>query len=293
MYYTTLKRLSLLVVQTLLVLSASRCLFAQQAVLSWNASPQTNVAGYKLYYGTAPQVYTTVVNLGLQTSYSLTGLASGTYYFSVTAYNSSGQESGFSNEVSKAITTTSEPPPPPPTSPPPTGGVVLIDFGSTNGSNLFGLAGWNTVLMDTYTENRPTGPGGATIVLGDNWTYNYQGVSGSARSFAQNEKIVITWYNSSASSITFTPAISFTDGNRRNVDPAGSWYDLASLTIPALGTGRSEFVFTAATAGSFNMVNVNGNFQNNQVLICDKIELFPSGQTTSSPLPAPTNVKVK
>src|SRR5207245_4668320 len=44
------------------------------------------------------------VDVGNRTSYSLAGLLEGQiYYLAVTAYNLSGIESGFSNEVSKAI----------------------------------------------------------------------------------------------------------------------------------------------------------------------------------------------
>jgi hypothetical protein len=170
---------------------------------------------------------------------------------------------------------------------------MLVDFGGSLGSDTFGLAGWSTILRDTYTENRPLGPGGTTIVVGDNQSYNFQGVSGATRSFAQNEKILVTWHNNSGAVISFTPGISFTDPDRRYSGQAGVWFDLATVTVPANGFAQSEFVFTASTTGSYSLVNVNNNFQNNQVLICDKIELVLPGQTSGSPLPAPTNVRVK
>jgi hypothetical protein len=49
-------------------------------------------------------VYSSSVNVGNVTTYAVTNLGIGTtYYFAVSAFNSSGIESGFSNEVSKSI----------------------------------------------------------------------------------------------------------------------------------------------------------------------------------------------
>jgi len=71
--------------------------------LSWSPNSDADLAGYNLYYGTASRTYGTRVNVGIVSSYTLTGLNAGTYYFAVTAYDSSGNESGFSNEASLAI----------------------------------------------------------------------------------------------------------------------------------------------------------------------------------------------
>jgi hypothetical protein len=80
------------------------------AVLAWSApstnvdgTPLTDLAGYKVHYGTSSGDYTAAVNVGPTTEYSITDLAPGTYYIAVTAYDSSGRESGYSNEVSKTI----------------------------------------------------------------------------------------------------------------------------------------------------------------------------------------------
>ena len=82
---------------------------AGQATLSWTA-PSTNtdgtsltdLAGYKVYYGTAPGSYSQVITLGNTTSYTVTNLTGGVpYYFAATAYDTAWNESPFSNEVSK------------------------------------------------------------------------------------------------------------------------------------------------------------------------------------------------
>ncbi|HEX9023545.1 MAG TPA: fibronectin type III domain-containing protein, partial [Geobacteraceae bacterium] len=83
-------------------------LFAGNSQLSWtppttntDGSQLTNLAGYKIYYGTASGQYTQAVNAGNVTSYTITNLTNGVkYYFAATAYNTAGVESGYSNEVS-------------------------------------------------------------------------------------------------------------------------------------------------------------------------------------------------
>lgn len=94
----------------LLFSSIDDAAFAGTATLSWTApttntdgTPLTNLAGFKVYYGTSPGSYGAPINVGNVTSYPVTGLGSGTYYFAVTAYDASGSESGFSNEGSKTF----------------------------------------------------------------------------------------------------------------------------------------------------------------------------------------------
>jgi len=73
------------------------------SALAWDPNAESNLAGYKVYVGTASSVYGTPVDVGLVTTFEVINLTKGqTYYFAVTAYNSAG-ESGDSNEVSKTI----------------------------------------------------------------------------------------------------------------------------------------------------------------------------------------------
>jgi hypothetical protein len=78
----------------------------ETATLLWDASADPEVAGYKVYLATASEGYgAPIATVPMDvTTYTITGLETGiTYFFVVTAYNSSGAESSFSNEVSKAI----------------------------------------------------------------------------------------------------------------------------------------------------------------------------------------------
>lgn len=82
------------------------------ATLSWtpptrntNGTALTNLAGYRIYYGTSANALTRqvqIANPGIST-YVISGLTRGTYYFAVRAYNSAGVESESSNVVSKRI----------------------------------------------------------------------------------------------------------------------------------------------------------------------------------------------
>jgi hypothetical protein len=50
---------------------------AARATLVWNAVTNPVPSGYMLYYGTVGGNYTTTVNVGNQTSYTVTGLQAG------------------------------------------------------------------------------------------------------------------------------------------------------------------------------------------------------------------------
>jgi hypothetical protein len=65
----------------------------------------TDLAGYRIHYGTSAQAMYTVEVLANpnQTTYVVTGLLPGTWYFSVSAYTTSGVESAPSNIASKTI----------------------------------------------------------------------------------------------------------------------------------------------------------------------------------------------
>ena len=73
---------------------------SQTANLAWFANSESDIAGYRLYFGTTSGTYDQVRDV--VTPYlAITGLTDGVvYYFAVTAYNLAGAESDFSNEVS-------------------------------------------------------------------------------------------------------------------------------------------------------------------------------------------------
>ena len=77
---------------------------AAQATLAWDPNAESDLAGYRIHYGTASGSYSVHTGVQKVTTYTVTGLTEGqTYYFAATAYDSSGNESGYSNQVSYAV----------------------------------------------------------------------------------------------------------------------------------------------------------------------------------------------
>lgn len=77
---------------------------AASLTLAWNANTDGNTSGYVVYWGNKPGVYVSSLDVGNQTTRTLTGLVDGSpYYFVVRAYNSSGMLSGPSVEVSRRV----------------------------------------------------------------------------------------------------------------------------------------------------------------------------------------------
>lgn len=72
--------------------------------ISWLKNTESDVAGYKVYYGTTTRNYQHSIDVGPFTSAVIDGLNGGvTYYFAVTAYDTSGYESAYSLEVQATI----------------------------------------------------------------------------------------------------------------------------------------------------------------------------------------------
>lgn len=74
--------------------------FAETATVSWDANTENDLSGYKIYYGTSSGSYDDVLDVSNTTSFLINNLVIGTtYFFVVTAYDFSGNESSFSSEV--------------------------------------------------------------------------------------------------------------------------------------------------------------------------------------------------
>lgn len=137
----------------------------QTVALAWDAVPETNIQGYKVYVGTQSLQYTTSYLAGNQLTYSVAGLTSGqTYYFAVSAIGSTGLESAYSTEL--AVTTAVPP-------------VAVADAYSTNQSTVLSIATPGVLTNDTDAQSRPltavlnAGPSHGTLILNADGSFIY------------------------------------------------------------------------------------------------------------------------
>lgn len=86
---------------------------ARSVEVSWsapttntNGSALTDLAGYRVYYGTSPGALSQSADVPSAgaVSYIVRGLGAGTWYFAVAAYTNTGLESTYSSVVSRTIT---------------------------------------------------------------------------------------------------------------------------------------------------------------------------------------------
>jgi hypothetical protein len=77
----------------------------KKATLAWDKNNEADLAGYRVYLGSAPGVFTHVYEVASKdaNSFSLEDLPAGTHFFALTAYDTTNNESAFSNAVSKTI----------------------------------------------------------------------------------------------------------------------------------------------------------------------------------------------
>jgi Bacterial Ig-like domain/Fibronectin type III domain len=96
---TLIRSLALLAAS--LVIASSVPVRAGTVAIAWDPVPDTDVAGYRVYYGTSPTSYTSSVDVGNVTQTTVSGLTDcTTYYFGVKAYDTAANEStAYSNQV--------------------------------------------------------------------------------------------------------------------------------------------------------------------------------------------------
>jgi hypothetical protein len=109
--HTTLSRLAfaqrfaLLAVVSICASLLPSAFAAASVALAWNPNPESeSIAGYRIHYGTTSRNYSGVVEVGRQTTTTISNLPSGSYFAAVTAMNIFGIESELSDEVAFSIT---------------------------------------------------------------------------------------------------------------------------------------------------------------------------------------------
>ncbi len=110
---------------------------AADVTLTWDANTESDLVGYKLFYGTSSGNYAVTVDVGHSSTFTITNLEEGmTYYFAATAYDTSYNESAFSEELGYTLTTPNTAPNIPSTPTGPSTGYTLTSYGfSTSGTD--------------------------------------------------------------------------------------------------------------------------------------------------------------
>ena len=74
--------------------------YAAHVTLEWSANTEQDLAGYIIYQGTSSRDYDASMDVGNWTSATIANLEENeAYYFAVTAYDTDGNESFYSDEV--------------------------------------------------------------------------------------------------------------------------------------------------------------------------------------------------
>jgi len=80
------------------------CESAVIVIIDWDNNTEPDLGGYKVYFGTAPGNYDNILDVGVKSRVYLSGLHEDLiYYFAITAYDLTGNESPFSREVQVTI----------------------------------------------------------------------------------------------------------------------------------------------------------------------------------------------
>ncbi|WNM61273.1 Ig-like domain-containing protein [Candidatus Nitrospira neomarina] len=142
---------------------------SNSATLQWTANQEANLAGYRIYRGTNPGVYGVPTTVGKITTYQYTQLLTDkTHYFTVTAFDASGNESLPSPEVKKYIAPSS--PSSGTSSPPPSSSLSISNLTVASGATYMvsaaGLQAGGRVYRDrAYTFTTvPTSVQGAAYI---------------------------------------------------------------------------------------------------------------------------------
>lgn len=152
---------------------------------------------------------------------------------------------------------------------------LLVDFGTPH---IYGLENWDNLIKDVYTDVVNGDPEGMTTVVGTNGSYNFQGVSGTPMKFSSGERILVFWYNTGNSTVTFTPKVSFTDADRPSSGSSnGTWYPMSEVRIQPGKSDISVFEIDDNSAGRYSLVNVNVNHNSQKTVVCDKISYQEKG----------------
>ena len=208
-------------------------------MLAWDANTEPDLSGYKLYYGTASGTYGTPINVGNVTTYTVTGLTDGqTYYFAVTAYDSVGNESGYSNEVAYIVPGMAE--------------INLV------GNAVSIVDGDTTPSTADFTDFGSADIAGGTVTH----TFTIQNTGTGALTLSGTPLVAISGANAADFTVTVQPAASVAAAGSTTFsvtfDPSAAGTRTATLTIANNDANENPYNFaiqgTGTTAPEINLV---------------------------------------
>jgi PKD repeat protein len=235
-----------------------RCFSAQITVI-WDENSEIDIAGYKMHYGTTRGNYEYSVDVGNNTSCSISGLTEGTtYYLAATAYNTNNVESSFSEEL---VHTIASQPPVADLEAMPVSGVVplMVTFdasGSSDANGTISNYSWNfgdgSIGSGMVTNHTYTDAGQYTAVL----TVTDDAGATDNASVVITVESVITNNPPTVSIISPANGASFDSSTIISFDGTASDNEDGDLTSGLVWT--SDLQGQIATAGSFTTVLSEG-----------------------------------
>jgi regulation of enolase protein 1 (concanavalin A-like superfamily) len=223
-----------------LVFSAAE-LQAATVTLAWDSNPEPDIAGYVISYGTQSGTYTTSVDVGNVTTWSVNLTAGQRYYFVAQAYNTSAQQSARSAEVFIDVGASAGPSI---TSLSPTSGAVGAAI-TINGTNFGATQGTSTVQFN------------GTVATPASW--NTSSIVVPVPNGATTGNVVVTVGGVSSSGVPFT--VTASAPSITNLSPTSGVVG-AAITINGAnfgatqGTGSVRFNGTVAAPTSWNASSI-------------------------------------
>lgn len=235
-----------------LLISFSSEVSARDITLTWEANSEPDLSHYIVYWGLEPGVYNyNSGNIGLVTEYTITGLDDDKiYFFAVTAVDSSGLESDFSNEVN-------------------------------TGSVVFSLeSGWNLISIPDISTNisvqEAFGPIMGSII--NIWSYE----NGTWRTYPYNPKYstlsIIKPWQGLWINMRYSETIAFMPKTFNNVYLAKGW-NLVRFTLPL-----SQDIHDAISTIYGNIISI-WTYQEGKWMVYDPLNPYLSDLQTLEPGP--------
>ncbi|MGD0624593.1 MAG: fibronectin type III domain-containing protein, partial [Thermodesulfobacteriota bacterium] len=276
-----LKSLHPLAVKTFLAFSfiflLSPYSFGAQLKLAWDANTETDLAGYKVYYGNSSRTYGTPISVGNVTTYTLSGLtAAQTYFVGVTAVNTSNKESGYSNEISGAAT---DPNPTFTVTTSPSGLQIVVDSVTYTAPQTFSWAVGSSHSLSVSSVQ----PG----VAGTQYVYASWSDGGAQNHTITAPSSSTTYTANFATQYSLTTAVNPSGGG--TISPSGTNYYNSGQSVSISATANSGYSFGSWSGNLSGSTNPAPLVMNGTKAVTANFTLVPETITAPNTPSGPTS----